>query len=500
MSAALHVDFISSIRPSRLPSEYDEVQSLFNRQALATKQRALEHGAADGLARDASLVGALPSSAEPLALLVPAAHVAAVIVPCLRALVGEWLYINNLPLRLPDALQVQPRPPQPAHPDGPASAPAAPRRRRTCLRASGSWILRSSTRATTRWPPACSRTAAPMCSLSRGAPPSTPAPLPVGARLSQHIVHSAYGSLQTLERPRPSADLQSSLRRWATTTQSTPTPQGWRPLRLAGEASPLPLSRPVHRAPRLLCPHRPRTPCGRFAKRAAADAGGGGSAPESQARLQAPLGRGWPSYVDQSRPVREAAPQGDARCQTSPEAPEAASSEDGASGQAGDARGLPGQEAGSAPSLGGGHEGSHADAGDGGEADACDADALARHDAECAELLEGLRARSVAEMEAEAHGRALGPMAGGARSAVIYVLNATALDLELRDHAGKRCRWPVPPPPAIPRGTEGVLVCESAGGMLGVVDGGCCYAAGPATRVRAGPRAFPPPPDRKSVV
>jgi len=81
VSAALHVDFISSIRPSRLPSEYDEVQSLFNRQALATKQRALEHGAADGLARDASLVGALPSSAEPLALLVPAAHVAAVIVP-----------------------------------------------------------------------------------------------------------------------------------------------------------------------------------------------------------------------------------------------------------------------------------------------------------------------------------------------------------------------------------------------------------------------------------
>jgi hypothetical protein len=93
-------------------------------------------------------------------------------------------------------------------------------------------------------------------------------------------------------------------------------------------------------------------------------------------------------------------------------------------------------------------------------------------------------------MEAEAHGRALGPMAGGARSAVIYVLNATALDLELRDHAGKSCRWPVPPPPAIPRGTEAVLVCESAGGMLGVVDGGCCYAAGPATRVRTGPRAF----------
>ena len=37
----------------------------------------------------------------------------AVVGPCLRAMVGEWLYINNLPLRLPDHLQKVRGTPQP---------------------------------------------------------------------------------------------------------------------------------------------------------------------------------------------------------------------------------------------------------------------------------------------------------------------------------------------------------------------------------------------------
>ncbi|KAJ1493037.1 hypothetical protein T484DRAFT_1769552 [Baffinella frigidus] len=90
VSTAVHVDFITSIGPSSLPKEYDAAQKLF--QAQAARERVAEHLSAgglssggDALAPDVSIVGA-------------------VVGPCLRAMVGEWMYINNLPLRLPDEL------------------------------------------------------------------------------------------------------------------------------------------------------------------------------------------------------------------------------------------------------------------------------------------------------------------------------------------------------------------------------------------------------------
>lgn len=87
------------------------------------------------------------------------------------------------------------------------------------------------------------------------------------------------------------------------------------------------------------------------------------------------------------------------------------------------------------------------------------------------------RVGGAAAREAEAGGRLLGPFSDGARSCVVYLLNATPLALMLEAcDSRSRSRWPYPPPPKINPGAEVVLACEAAGGPLAVADASVSYS------------------------